>query len=272
MELERLALSGNVVSEQPGWVRLQPSPAYFVLGDWLCMPLRAGEKDRIWDATTAVTRDDMSWWDAFQAGLVPDLPRWVRIWPASETMQRRIDEVLARRAVEEVRRSAESAAARQRAAAQAARAAEEAAERQREELRPYGWAAVVLSSLGMSVAVAPIAPLIVDDKPASEIATAAGYGFWAAVAAAGLVLVFERAAIKILWSVAVFALTFTEAIIAGALIKTTGSEDYIGLMLLSGVSGLIGTIAVRTGQPILTRCAVAVAGLVLLIATAVALA
>ncbi len=286
-ELEALAWNGSVVSEQPPWSHLEPAPAYLVIAHWLCMPLRPGERGRVWDATTVITHDDTSWWDAVRAGWLKSPPTWVNIWPVTPDVQRQIDAkraAIAAAAVRDAavmaevrglagearaRQQAADAEARRTAAEEALHVAEEARHRDRVALRPYGWAATALSGIGMSVAVAPIAPTEVDGEPTSELLTAVGIGFWCAVAAAGLVLLFEVGTRK-LWALAAYAITLAAAIGIGVAVETTGSEDHYGMLLLCAAAGLIGVLGVRTGTAGMARAGVALCAATLAIATLVA--
>ncbi len=288
-ELEALAWNGSVVSQQPPWSHLEPAPAFLVIAHWLCMPLRPGERGRVWDATTVITHNDMNWWDAVQAGWLKRPPTWVNIWPVTPDVQRQID---ARRAAiaaaaardaavtDEARRLADEARARQQAAdaearrtaaAEAARVAEKARRRNRVALRPYGWAATALSGIGMSIAVAPLAPLEADGEPVSELLTAVGIGFWCAVCAAGLVLLFEIGTRK-LWALAAYAITLAAAMGIGVAVKTTGSEDHYGMMLICATAGLIGALGVRTGTTGMARAGVWLSAAAFVIATLIAVA
>jgi hypothetical protein len=286
-ELEQLAWHGSVVSQQPPWSHLEPAPAFLVVAQWLCTPLRPGERDRVWDATTVITRNDMSWWDAVRAGWLTGPPSCVHIWPATPAMQREItakrvalaaaaarqaavmDEARRQAAEQEARRQADEADAQRSAAAAGARARDEANRRNRTALRPYGWAATALTAFGMSLAIAPVAPIESDGEASSELLTAIGYGFWCGVFVAGLVILFEIGLRK-LWSLAACALTLTTAIGFGVAVKTTGSEDHIGVMLLCAAAGLTGALGVRTGTTGMARAGVVIGVASLVIASLVA--
>lgn len=87
-ELQRLhTLEGQVRRRPPAWARLKPAPAYLVIGDWLCLPVRPGRGRATWDATTLVCRQDATWATALARGWIHAAPANVR--PAPRPAPRR---------------------------------------------------------------------------------------------------------------------------------------------------------------------------------------
>lgn len=61
----------RLVSKPPKWARLASDrPRYLVVANWLCFPVVPGRNHR-WDATTVVARDDLTWRQAHEKGIVP---------------------------------------------------------------------------------------------------------------------------------------------------------------------------------------------------------
>jgi len=131
-ELSTLCASAGVVQQQrPEWSGLlDDAPAYLVVLDWLCCPLRPGLHGATWDATTLVCRSDATWWEAYRAGWIPALPNGLQLWPEP-------DEFEAWQAERRAQEKAELAKRRRQRAA---------------ELRPFALAAVVLGTLALAFA------------------------------------------------------------------------------------------------------------------------